>query len=133
MLRIVVPSALIAFACLPAACGGSSSGSGSTVEMTSAQRFDPAAITVMAGTTVTWSNDDAQTHTVTAYEDGVPDGGYFASGDMSDEAAARDDLQASLLAEGDTYEVTFDEPGTYRYFCIPHEQQGMKGEIVVEP
>lgn len=130
MPRPIVLPALFALAL--AACGGSSSGSGNTVGMTSAQRFDPDAITITVGATVTWSNDDAQTHTVTAYEDGVPDDGYFASGDMPDEAAARDDLQASLLAEGDTYEVTFDEPGTYRYFCIPHEQQGMKGEIVVE-
>ncbi|MDQ3620727.1 MAG: plastocyanin/azurin family copper-binding protein [Actinomycetota bacterium] len=130
MPRPIVLTVLLAFAL--AACGGSS-GSENTVEMTSAQLFDPDAITVTAGTMVTWSNDDAQTHTVTAYDDGVPNDAYFASGDMPDEAAARDDLQASLLAEGDTYEVTFDEPGTYRYFCIPHEQQGMKGEIVVEP
>ena len=130
MPRPIVLSVLLAFAL--AACGGSS-GSENTVAMTSAQLFDPAAITVTAGATVTWSNEDAQTHTVTAYDEGVPDGAYFASGDMPDEAAARDDLQASLLAEGDTYEVTFDEPGTYQYFCIPHEQQGMKGEIVVEP
>ena len=130
MSRIFVTTSL-AFAL--ASCGGSSSAA-NTVGMTSAQRFDPATITVAVGTTVTWSNDDAQTHTVTAYQNGIPDGGaYFASGDLPDEEAARDDLQAGLLAEGDAYEVTFDEPGTYRYFCVPHEEQGMTGEVVVEP
>ena len=116
-----------------AACGGSSSGSGNTVGMNPSQRFAPDSLTVKVGDTVTWRNEDSQTHTVTAYDDGVPDGtGYFASGEAPDEEAARDDLQAGLIPEGDAYEFTFDEPGTYSYFCIPHEQQGMKGEIVVE-
>ncbi len=26
---------------------------------------------------------------------------------------------------------TFDEPGTYRYICIPHEGAGMVGTVVV--
>ena len=126
--------ALVALTALAlAACGGSSSGSGNTVAMNSSQRFAPDSLTVKAGDTVTWTNEDSQTHTVTAYDDGVPDGaGYFASGEAPDEEAARDDLQTGLIPEGDAYEFTFDEPGTYEYFCIPHEQQGMKGEIVVE-
>lgn len=116
------------------ACGGSSSGSGNTVTMDSAQRFAPDSLTVKVGETVTWTNEDSQTHTVTAFDDSIPDGAdYFASGDAPDEEAARDDLQAGLIAEGDAYEFTFEEPGSYGYFCIPHEQQGMKGEIVVEP
>jgi len=132
MPRKLLPVALIALAL--AACGGSSSGSGNEVTMSSAQRFEPDSLTTKAGDTVTWRNEDSQTHTVTAYSDGIPDGaGYFASGGAPSEEAARDDLQAGLVAEDDAYEFTFEEPGTYRYFCIPHEQQGMKGEIVVEP
>ena len=116
------------------ACGGSSSGSGNTVTMDSTQRFAPDSVTVKVGDTVTWRNEDSQTHTVTAYDDGIPDGAdYFASGGAPDEEAARDDLQTSLIPVDDAYEFTFDEPGSYGYFCIPHEQQGMKGEIVVEP
>lgn len=127
----IVLVALTAF--VLSACGGSSSGSGNTVAMNSSQRFAPDSLTVNVGDTVTWRNEDSQTHTVTAYDDGVPDGAdYFASGGVPDEEAARDDLQTGLIAEDDVYEFTFDEPGTYEYFCIPHEQQGMKGEIVVE-
>lgn len=127
----IVLVALTAF--VLSACGGSSSGSGTTVDMNSSLRFAPDSLTVNVGDTVTWRNEDSQTHTVTAYDDGVPDGAdYFASGGVPDEEAARDDLQMGLIAEDDAYEFTFDEPGTYEYFCIPHEQQGMKGEIVVE-
>jgi plastocyanin len=32
---------------------------------------------------------------------------------------------------GQTFTHTFDTPGTYKYFCIPHEVAGMTGTIVV--
>ncbi len=32
-----------------------------------------------------------------------------------------------------TYTHTFDVPGTYKYFCQPHEAAGMAGTIVVMP
>ncbi|QBQ54317.1 plastocyanin/azurin family copper-binding protein [Nitrosococcus wardiae] len=34
------------------------------------------------------------------------------------------------MPPGGTYRHTFTVPGTYRYFCIPHEAQGMMGETV---
>jgi plastocyanin len=37
-----------------------------------------------------------------------------------------------LIQSGDTFDVTFEQPGTYEYYCIPHESAGMKGTIVVE-
>jgi plastocyanin len=101
--------------------------------MTDGQSFDPETITVPAGAAITFSNDSGEAHTVTAYEDDIPDGAdYFSSGDFADEEEARSNLSESLLVPGDAYEVTLDEPGTYRYFCIPHEEQGMVGAIVVE-
>lgn len=102
------------------------------VAMVAGQRFDPETLTVAVETTVTWTNEADDPHTVTAYEDDVPPGEYFASGGFSSERAARDDLARGLLEKGDSFEVTFDEPGTYRYFCIPHERDGMVGTIVVE-
>jgi plastocyanin len=111
------------------ACSGNGS-SGTSVDMTSAQTFDPDKLTVSVGETVTWTNGSSESHTVTAYE---PPAGteYFASGEASSEEAARDQVAEGLLDAGDTFEFTFDEPGTYRYFCIPHEDQGMVGTIVV--
>lgn len=64
---------------------------------------------VKAGTTVTWSNDDAMLHTVTAVD------GSFDSG---------------FLNEGDTWSYTFDTVGEYEYLCTPHPW--MRAKVIVE-
>jgi len=74
--------------------------------------FDPAEITVKAGTTVTWTNSDDLPHTVT--KDGGP-GGEFDSGDIE---------------PGGEYELTVDVPGTLDYICTIHP--GQAGSITVE-
>lgn len=74
--------------------------------------FDPASIEVAAGSTVTWTNDDGVQHTVTA---GEPDGEI---GDFNEPI----DADASV-------EVTFDEAGTFAYYCAIHPS--MIGEVVV--
>jgi plastocyanin/glucose/arabinose dehydrogenase len=74
--------------------------------------FVPQSITVSAGTTVTWTNNDAIQHTVT-WDDRSVDSG--------------------LLSQGDTFSIKFDQPGTYGYFCIPHGSPGagMFGTVTV--
>jgi len=70
---------------------------------------------------------------VTAYDGQIPaDAAYFASGGFESEQAARNDISGGLIASGDTYEHTFETPGTYEYVCIPHESSEMTGTIVVE-
>ncbi len=82
------------------------------------QAYSPRSLTVTAGTTVTWTNEDIVPHTVTS---GTSDGtvvspdGTFDSGN---------------IAVGDTWSVTFDEPGTFSYYCTPHPW--MQGEVIVE-
>jgi plastocyanin len=71
--------------------------------------FAPATLHVRAGTTVTWKNADEEPHTV------VSDSGAFRSTGMD---------------EGDTFQVTFDKPGTYRFFCSVHPH--MTGTIIVD-
>ena len=123
---------LVALA-LPACSGGGGSSVEGDIGMTAAQRFDPETFTVAAGDTVTWVNDSNETHTVTAFDDGIPEGAeYFASGGATSEDDARDDVAGGLIDPDATYEVTFEEPGEYRYVCIPHEATGMEGTIVVE-
>lgn len=101
--------------------------------MTSGLTFEPDQLTVSVGETATWTNDSSQSHTVTAYEDELPEGAeFFSSGGANSEDEARDDLESALINEGESFEMTFDEPGTYTYFCIPHESQGMVATIVVE-
>ncbi|WP_241997224.1 plastocyanin/azurin family copper-binding protein [Halorubrum sp. SD626R] len=36
------------------------------------------------------------------------------------------------MAPSENYEHTFEEPGTYEYFCIPHEGSGMVGTVRVK-
>lgn len=104
-----------------------------TVDMTDELVFDPAEIEVPAGTTVVWENVGSVGHSVTAYEDGIPDGAaYFASGGFDSEQAARDAYpQEGDIPGGESYEHTFETAGTYEYFCIPHESAGMIGTVTV--
>jgi plastocyanin len=74
--------------------------------------FDPANITVEPGTTVTWVQSGNNPHTTTSY-DGLWDSGMIEGG------------------SGVTFSFTFEEPGTFDYFCIPHEDLGMVGSVTV--
>jgi plastocyanin len=74
--------------------------------------FDPANITVEPGTTVTWVQSGNNPHTTTSY-DGLWDSGMMEGG------------------SGETFSFTFEEPGTFDYFCIPHESLGMIGTVTV--
>ena len=109
----------------------------------SAAAFVPQRLRVDVGTEVVWYNNSSRGHTVTAYDAGIPEeASYFASGGFEDETAAReafwdwrDDPEGTgggMLTSGESYRHTFEVPGEYRYVCLPHEQGGMVGTIVVE-
>lgn len=70
--------------------------------------FRPQAITVKAGASITWSNDDASPHPVT-----------FRDGSAG----------AKSLSPGQTFTRMFDKPGTYDYFCSFHPY--MTGHVIV--
>ena len=72
--------------------------------------FTPKALTVKAGSTVTWTNHDD-----------IPHG--IASSDNAFKKSAS-------LDTDDSYSFTFTAPGTYQYFCYIHPH--MVGTIVVE-
>lgn len=97
--------------------------------------FIPEVHEVAAGDTVVWKNTSGADHTVTAYEDRIPeDAAYFATGGYESEETAREKWYDSLgggLGPGETFEHTFEIPGTYNYVCIPHEQAGMVGTVEV--
>lgn len=116
-----------------AGCLGESGGSNTQIGMTDDLAFDPKTAHISGGTAVVWKNDSDVKHTVTAYENQLPEGAaYFASGDFTSEQAARENGNQGLIDSGERYEHTFDQPGRYGYFCIPHESSKMVGEIVVE-
>ena len=112
--------------------GGCSGDGAPSVEM-DGQRFAPDEITVAVGDEIVFTNTSSESHSVTAYSEGLPEGaGYFSSGGFESESEARDNLTETLVGAGETFELTLSEPGTYRYFCIPHEEAGMAGRILVE-
>jgi len=101
--------------------------------MNAGQRFVPETLVVETGERVAFNNSSDEAHSVTAYEEDLPEGAhYFASGGFTTEDEARANVARSLLTPGEGFSLTFAEEGTYRYFCIPHEDQGMVGRIVVE-
>jgi plastocyanin len=66
--------------------------------------FQPNPVQVSVGSTVTWTNNDAQPHTATSGQNATPDG-TFDSG---------------IMAPGATFEHTFTEAGEFPYFCLLH-------------
>ena len=76
--------------------------------MPKSYKFEPAAIIVKAGTSVTWRNADNFSHTVKV-EDG-PD---------------------HELGRGKSVTIRFAKPGTYHYLCTFHPHD-MRGEVIVK-
>jgi len=73
--------------------------------------YEPKVVTVMVGTKVTWTNNGAVVHTVSA-----DDGKTFESGNMAARA---------------TFSFTPTAPGTFPYHCKQHPW--MKGTLIVQP
>jgi plastocyanin len=72
--------------------------------------FVPAALSVPAGTTVTWINADEDPHNVTAVDKS---------------------FHSSAMDTDDRYSFTFSKPGDYAYFCSLHPH--MMAKITVTP
>jgi plastocyanin len=66
--------------------------------------FSPNPIQVSVGTTVTWTNNDAQPHTVNSGENATPSGLF----------------DSPIMPPAGTFEYTFTEAGEVQYFCILH-------------
>ena len=65
----------------------------------------PYEVTISSGSSVSWINDDSAAHTVTS---GTVDAGLTGIFD------------SGLFMSGSTFEFTFEEAGTYDYFCMVH-------------
>jgi amicyanin len=71
--------------------------------------FEPQTLTVPAGTTVTWTNQDDIPHTAVSTE------GVFKS---------------KVMDTDEKFSYTFTKAGTYPYYCTIHPK--MTGKVVVE-
>ncbi len=70
--------------------------------------FAPAAITVKAGDTVTWTNHDVEQHTVTSRTKA---------------------FDSDVINNEKSFSMKFDTAGSYSYFCVIHPN--MVGTVVV--
>lgn len=74
----------------------------------SASGYSPSSLSVVLGSTVTWTNNDNAMHTVTTTD------GSISSGD---------------IAAGSSYSKTFATAGTYNYFDV--HNSNMTGVVIV--
>ena len=110
MRKILLP-VVAAAALFVAGCGGSGTSepvAATEVEMVKSYSFDPKVIEIEAGDTVTWTNEDNFTHTV--------------------QVEGQEDHK---VEQGESVEITFDEPGAYDYVCT-HHSQDMDGTVIVK-
>jgi len=89
-------------------------------------KFLPDKVTIKAGQTVKWLNNAKTLHSV----DGDPTMALNSS-DVSLPPGA-EPFDSGFMKPDMTWDYTFKVPGTYRYTCVPHEKDGMNGEIVVK-
>jgi plastocyanin len=122
MTRFRIVQVLAATIALTVACGSSAAptsapatrggGASGAVDITGFA-FVPATLDVAKGTKVTWSNKDGTTHHVASGVPGSPDGKFDGG-----------------VAGGATFSFTFNDSGTFKYFCSIHTT--MIGTITVK-
>ena len=109
----MIAPAMIALAMVALACAAPSRAASqartTTVDLPPSYVFQPAAIEVTRGSTVTWTNHDNFTHSV--------------------QVQGQSDVHT--MTPGQTAQITFDQPGTYAYVCTLHAQN-MKGTVTVD-
>jgi plastocyanin len=71
--------------------------------------FKPNPVQVNVGDTITWTNDDSTTHTITSGQNGQPDGKFDSSPNLN-----------PLMSPGASFSHTFTEAGQYPYYCALH-------------
>lgn len=74
-------------------------------------RFQPEVLTIAAGATVTWSNDESDLT------------------DAHNVISLRYGIESPIISPGELWSYTFSDPGEYDYFCDLHE--GMYGKVIV--
>jgi len=74
--------------------------------------YSPATLKIAKGTTVKWTNEDTAKHTV------------------SPSQGQTEPVESGLFGKGESYQYTFNQLGTFNYYCLPHPW--MKAQIIVE-
>ncbi|HUO83631.1 MAG TPA: plastocyanin/azurin family copper-binding protein [Thermoanaerobaculia bacterium] len=98
---------------------------GATVKMTEARTYRPASVTIRVGERVSWTNTSELVHTVTAIA------GLAGNRSHVQLPPDAEPFNSGRIQPGASYTHAFTVPGRYVYFCIPHEDDGMIGVVVV--
>jgi plastocyanin len=106
-----VAAAVLAVAAVVLAAGSAAADAPTRTVTMPGKLYDPARLSVLVGTTVTWKNDDSVNHTVTGDGEGE---GSFSSG---------------YLPPGGSFTYTFAKQGRYAFHCTIHKF--MRGEVDV--
>jgi plastocyanin len=108
----------------PTGCTAANAQSAITIDATNALKFVPATACLKAGGTVTWKSTSDITHTTTD---------ETALAAVASDAALPKGATGwnHILAAGASFSLKLTVPGTYKYFCIPHETLGMVASITV--
>lgn len=107
------------------AAAGGTAGEEHIVEMTDTLVFDPSELTIKVGDTVTWTTVGAAPHTSTADPEQAVDPEFVA---LPEGAETWD---SGMVATGESFSHTFEVPGEYVYFCVPHQTVGMVASLTV--
>ena len=77
-------------------------------------KYETPELTIKAGDTVYWVNKEVMPHNVA-----------FKAGVVGEAANA-----GPMMSKDQAYSITFNEAGTFDYFCTPHPF--MRGKVIVE-
>ena len=131
--RIVLRIAIVAAAAAVAAAlamlpdPAKAAGNPGVIKMSDNQPFyAPAKVAIKVGDTVQWVNGGETVHSVSTSAANAQNPNDTS---MPKGATAFD---SGFIPPGGDYSYNFTVPGTYRYFCLPHEKAGMVGVIVVK-
>jgi len=129
VLRVAIVAAAVAVAASLALLPNPAHAASSpvVVKMTDTEPFyTPVKVAIRVGDTVQWVNSGDTVHSVST---------NAANEQILNDASIPKGAEAfdsGFIPPGGNYSYTFTVPGTYHYFCLPHEKAGMVGVIVVK-
>jgi plastocyanin len=88
--------------------------------------YAPERVSIKAGESVRWVNNGETVHSVSTAAANAqnPKDASLPKGAVA--------FDSGFIPPGGDYSYKFTVPGTYKYFCLPHEKAGMVGYIVVK-
>ncbi|GMR13348.1 MAG: hypothetical protein BMS9Abin29_1554 [Gemmatimonadota bacterium] len=95
------------------------------VAMNDQLRYTSETVRIRTGQAVRWTNTSRLIHTVTA------DPSMATNANSVALPSGAQPFDSGDLRPGEVFTHSFTEPGTYRYFCIPHEGAGMVATVIV--